>query len=39
MLNDSIPFKTVDLCCEGFVDFHDLKDLSVGIAWPKNVVT
>ena len=25
-------FKTVDLCCDDFVDFHDLKDLSVGMS-------
>ena len=25
-------FSTVDLCCEGFVDFHDLQDLSLGMS-------
>ena len=24
-------FNTVDLCCEGFVDFHELQDLSLGM--------
>ena len=32
MLNDSFPLNTVDLCCEGFVDFHDLQDLSLGMS-------
>ena len=32
MLNNSFPFNTVDLCCEGFVDFHDLQDLSLGMS-------
>ena len=32
MLNDSFPFNTVDLCREGFVDFHDLHDLSLGMS-------
>ena len=25
-------FNTVDLCCEDFVDFHDLQDLSLGMS-------
>ena len=25
-------FNTVDLCCEGFVDFHDLQDSSLGMS-------
>ena len=32
MLNDSSPFNTVDFCCEGFVDFYDLQDLSLGMS-------
>ena len=29
MLNDLFIFNTVNLCCEGFVDFHNLQDLSL----------
>ena len=32
MLNDSFPFNRsllIHLCCEGFVDFRDLQDLSL----------
>ena len=32
MLNYSFPFNTVDLRCEGFVDFRDLQDLSLGMS-------
>ena len=33
MLNDLFPFlNTVDLCSEGFVDFHDLQDMSLGMS-------
>ena len=36
MLNDLFPFNTVDLCgegcCDGFVHFHDLQDLSLGMS-------
>ena len=33
MLYDWFPFYyTVDLCCEDFVDSHDLQDLSLGIS-------
>ena len=31
-MNDSFLFNTVDLCCEGFVDFRDLGDLSHGMS-------
>ena len=25
-------FNILDLCCEGFVDFHDLQELSFGMS-------
>ena len=32
-MDDSLPFcNTVDLCCEGFVDFPNLQDLSLGVS-------
>ena len=32
MLNDWFPFNTVDLCYQGFIDFRDLQDLSLGMS-------
>ena len=32
VLRDSFPFNTVDSCCEGFVDFRDLQDLSLRVS-------
>ena len=29
MLNDSFFFNIVSLCCKGFLEFHDLQDLSL----------
>ena len=32
MLNYSFPFNTVDLCCEGFVNFHNLQDFPLSLS-------